>query len=242
MLETLKTLLKRFRSLPGESGPEDSLSQISYSLEGEDRVLMTLFNGAEDGFFVDVGAHHPFRYSNTAIFYKKGWRGVNIDAAPDSMGPFEQYRPEDLNLTIAIAQDSGVRNYYAYNDFALNGIDNDRREEFNEASDSPYSFKGIIEVEAAPLRQILLDNRFDFTRPNFLNIDVEGLEIEVLKSNDWSHFPFQFIVVEQRFEDFADILKSECCSFLRSVGYKPVANTGRTSFYCLARSSIEGII
>ncbi len=48
------------------------------------------------GFYVDIGAHHPFRYSNTQFFYEKGWRGINIDATPGSMDRFKDFRPEDI--------------------------------------------------------------------------------------------------------------------------------------------------
>lgn len=56
----------------------------AYSQEGEDLVLNRIFGEQATGYYVDVGAHHPFRFSNTAIFYKKGWCGINIDPLPGS--------------------------------------------------------------------------------------------------------------------------------------------------------------
>src|SRR6476646_5268501 len=72
----------------------DRYGYRSYSQEGEDRVLASLLfkirGGKEvtDGFYVDVGAHHPFKYSNTCFFYARGWQGINIDAWPGSMAAF----------------------------------------------------------------------------------------------------------------------------------------------------------
>ena len=76
----------------------------SFAQEGEDRVLFSLLfklhggKHIDNGFYVDVGAHHPYYLSNTYIFYRQGWRGLNIDAMPGSMALFEKNRPRDINL------------------------------------------------------------------------------------------------------------------------------------------------
>ena len=72
----------------------------SYSQEGEDRILLMPFENCKDGFYV---AHHPTRYSNTYLFYRMGWSGINIDAAPGSMNLFKKKRPRDINLEVAIS-------------------------------------------------------------------------------------------------------------------------------------------
>ena len=59
--------------------------QYSFSQEGEDLVLARIFEGKKNGFYVDIGAHHPTRFSNTHYFYRRGWSGINIDAMPGSM-------------------------------------------------------------------------------------------------------------------------------------------------------------
>ena len=61
---------------------------MSYSQQGEDMILKSLFQDHQSGFYVDVGAHHPSRFSNTYFFYLRGWRGINIDAMPGSMAAF----------------------------------------------------------------------------------------------------------------------------------------------------------
>lgn len=71
---------------------------------------------------MDVGAHHPKRFSNTHYFYKKGWRGINIDAMPGGMRLFRKIRPKDINLEIAISDKKRVLTYYVFNDHALNGF------------------------------------------------------------------------------------------------------------------------
>ena len=77
----------------------------SYSIEGEDRIVRALLWQKHDkGFYVDVGAHHPFRFSNTYLFYTQGWSGINIDATPGSMKAFNKYRPRDINLEVGVGR------------------------------------------------------------------------------------------------------------------------------------------
>lgn len=80
----------------------------SYAQEGEDMILHRIFERQSVGFYVDVGAHHPFRFSNTYLFYQKGWRGINIDAMPNSMRLFNRFRPRDINLECGISKGGGA--------------------------------------------------------------------------------------------------------------------------------------
>ncbi len=73
--------------------PRPPFSDYSFSQEGEDMLLRSIFVDKSTGFYVDVGAYHPQRFSNTNHFYLAGWRGINIDAMPGSMEPFHQFRP-----------------------------------------------------------------------------------------------------------------------------------------------------
>ena len=74
----------------------------SYSQDGEDMVLRKIFKNQKMGFYVDIGAHHPKRFSNTHLLYKKGWKGINIDATPGSMKLFNQLCPRDTNLELGV--------------------------------------------------------------------------------------------------------------------------------------------
>ena len=202
----------------------------SFSQEGEDAVLAGLIDpeGNRKGSFVDVGAHHPTRFSNTWKFYQAGWRGINIDPTPGSMEPFRELRPEDVNLEVGISREAAMRKFYCYNEPALNGIDNDRREELK---DTHYKLERILDIETLPLSEILRRHEGKFVSPNFLTIDVEGLEIEVLSSLDLNKYPFDFILIEQRLSDLAALGDSEVWKFVTERGYKAVACTGRTVFY-----------
>jgi FkbM family methyltransferase len=167
---------------------------LSYSQEGEDIILDNVFEGKRNGLFVDVGAHHPHRFSNTFFFYKLGWRGINIDAMPGSMDAFRRYRPDDINLEIGVSQTNGRLTYYMFNEPALNGFDKELATSRNGLRD--YR---IVETKQIPTRQ--LSSILDEYLPNgqkidFLNVDVEGLDLDVLQSNDWSRFRPTIVIAE----------------------------------------------
>src|SRR5436309_16100262 len=92
----------RWRSVLRERFGARTYGNLAYSQEGEDLVLRRIFETQAKGIYVDVGAHHPFRFSNTCLLHKRGWRGINIDAMPGSMTLFERFRPLDVNLELGV--------------------------------------------------------------------------------------------------------------------------------------------
>ena len=203
----------------------------SYAQEGEDLVLNRLINEKEKGFFIDVGAHHPKRFSNTYYFYKKGWRGINIEARPGSKKLFDRYRPRDINLEIPISLTEKELNYYIFNEPALNGFN----EEVALKKDGLRDYKIIKKIK---LRTKSLKNVLDEYLPkgksiDFLTVDVEGLDLDVLKSNDWNKYLPKIILVEDSNFSLCDCKKSTIYQFLKSINYRLIARTFNTSFYIL---------
>ena len=81
--------------------------RVSYSQFGEDLVVRTHFAQNFDNFagrFVDVGAFHPFKYSNTMLLSQLGWRGINIDCNPVKIAGFKKLRPRDHNICAAVGE------------------------------------------------------------------------------------------------------------------------------------------
>src|SRR5882762_9035683 len=92
----------------------DIYATKSYSQEGEDMILQRIFAGKERGFYVDVGAHHPRRFSNTYFFYRKGWSGINIEPSPEAVRAFQSDRKRDTNLQCGISDRAGNLTYYSF--------------------------------------------------------------------------------------------------------------------------------
>lgn len=201
----------------------------SYSQEGEDLVLNRLFGDKTAGFYVDVGAHHPKRFSNTFFFYQRGWRGINIDAMPNSMTIFNQERPFDINLEIAIMGEQGLSTYYQFNEPALNGFS----ESISLGRDGLRDYKIInrTTISGMPLSDVLDKNMPSNTSIDFLTIDVEGLDFDVLKSNDWSRFRPKVILIEILASNLDSLLSDPISTYLLGMDYRLYAKTLNTVFF-----------
>ncbi len=172
----------------------DRYSIKSYSQEGEDIILRRIFENKNKGFYIDVGAHHPERFSNTFIFYKKGWHGINIDAMPGSMKLFNKLRPRDINIEKAISNKEEFLTYYIYNELAINTL-NKKLAEKKDITNN-YFIKNRIIIKTERLEKILDENISEKKEIDFLSIDVEGLDFEVLKSNNFDKYKPKIILME----------------------------------------------
>ncbi|MGV3604631.1 MAG: FkbM family methyltransferase [Dyadobacter fermentans] len=195
----------------------------SYSQHGEDMILMSYFNHDYKGFFVDVGAHHPFRFSNTYSFYRRGWRGINIDAKPGVKKLFDRVRPNDINLELGIAGEEGSLTFYMFDEPALNSFSKELSEERNE--NTRYKIIDTKDVMVRRLSKVLEEHIPTGQNIDFLTVDVEGLDIEVLESNDWERFRPSMVVVEDLDLDLQNLHKSAVYESLFSKGYVLVGKT-----------------
>lgn len=167
----------------------------SYSQQGEDMILASFFQAQEIGFYVDIGAHHPVRLSNTYAFYRRGWRGLNIDAMPGSMTPFRTMRPRDINIEAGVAAERSVLPFYRFAEPAVNGFAFSDRQVAE--LDTSFHFLDRIELPTRPLREILDEHLPPGVSIDFLSVDVEGFDLAVLRSNDWTRFRPVVIVGEE---------------------------------------------
>lgn len=207
----------------------DGYALKSYSQEGEDMILRRLFEKQQTGFYVDVGAHHPMRFSNTYFFYKKGWRGINIDAMPDSMKPFEKIRPRDINIEEPVSDKKQVLTYYAFNEPALNGFSKELSEQRDGQGN--YFIKFTKDIETSTLEEILDTNLPKNQEIDFLSIDVEGLDLMVLKSNNFKKYKPKVILIEILGSSLNEIEKNEISNYLKEYDYSIYAKAVNTVIF-----------
>jgi FkbM family methyltransferase len=203
--------LVRFYQFPLKQ--ELEFGTISYSQEGEDLILKRIFGEQKEGFYIDIGAHHPYRFSNTMHFYKKGWRGINVDPLPGMKSIFDKERPKDINIEKGVSNKKHIITYFSFAEPAYNTFDQalaKKREQKSELLET-------IDVQCLPLSEILQEA--GVSEIDFLTIDVEGWELEVLASNDWSRFLPKVIVLEILDFDFEKYTNSEVYIFLQKKGY-----------------------
>jgi FkbM family methyltransferase len=200
----------------------------SFGQNGEDLILDRMLEKEVAGFYVDVGAHHPVRFSNTYLFYRRGWRGINIDAQPGSMRLFRKHRPRDINVECGVAARAGTLSYFRFNEPALNTFD---ESEAKLKDVAPYRIVDRVEVGVRPLGDLLAEFLPAGQAIDFMTVDVEGLDAEVLGSNDWNRFRPRIVLAETLRTDILTIASCPAVRLLGEVGYKPVAKAYDTTFF-----------
>jgi hypothetical protein len=207
--------------------PDTPYQVISYSQEGEDMVLSRFFGHSGTGFYVDIGAHHPFRYSNTYSFYKKGWRGINIDVLPGTTATFDKFRPRDINLELGIGPCEEMT-YYAFDEPTFNTFSSEYMEKL-VSSGKPV-------IESKKIRTMPLSKVFELHLPSntgidFFSIDVEGMDLEVLKTNNWQLFRPKVILIEAYYKTIEQVIDSDINLFLAEKKYQLIMIGNLNLFY-----------
>ena len=179
----------------------------SYSQEGEDLILINILGEKKEGFYIDVGVHHPERFSNTFLFYIRGWREINIEARPGSKKTFDKVQPRDINVEVPISSENKILKYYMFNEPALNGFSEEMSNSRNGLMD--YKIIKEIDLHTKTLKDVLDSNMMEGQHIDFMTIDVEGLDYDVLVSNDWTKYKPSIILIEDVEFDLHSIGKSK---------------------------------
>jgi FkbM family methyltransferase len=209
--------------------PSEEFALKSYSQEGEDMVLRRIFEGQPSGFFVDVGAHHPHRFSNTFYFYQLGWSGINIEPNPDALAAFSSTRPRDINLQLGVSDNPGMLAYYQFDEPALNTFDYAIVK--SRLANTSYKLKSTSEVSVSRLDSILATYLPKGTRIDFLSVDAEGYDLAVLKSNDWDLYRPRCVLVEMLNSSLEDAMRGDIYQFMKSKDYALFAKTFNTLIF-----------
>lgn len=203
---------------------------ISFSQFGEDMILKNLFPGKLNCFYVDIGAHHPVKYSNTYYFYKLGWSGIVIDPLPKSESKFREKRPRDIFLEMGVSDEPGDIQYYQFKQSLYNTFSSERAKEIG---DKISPLLTVTNVSVKRLDEILINHLPASRKIDLLSIDAEGFDLRILKSNDWSKYRPTVIVVENLAFQHTDFVNDEISKFLHKQGYSLVAFTQISLFFKL---------
>ena len=184
----------------------------SYSMDKEDLVIDEYFKKKNKGFYVDVGCYHPLQRNNTMLLYQKGWRGINIDISDFSIKLFKFLRPDDFNLNVAVSNKEGEIDMFFQKKLSqLSTI---------KENSAKNAFQGNIlnkKILSRKLTSILEQGKYKDQKIDFLNVDAEGADFEVLQSLDFNKYSPELICIEVIEKELE---KSDVFNFLYKKKYK----------------------
>lgn len=169
------------------------LRSFTFAQYSEDTLLYQL-QPQRRGFYLDVGAYHPWKGSNTYKLYLRGWCGITVEPNPDVARLFQRLRPRDVHLNLGVSQTAGELAYHHFDDAKLNSFDGEQARRMGSAVRKTSS------VPCLPLSEIAA-RHVPETGIDMLSIDCEGLDFEVLQSLDWTATRPCVVVIED-FEQF----------------------------------------
>lgn len=168
----------------------------SYSQYGEDIILLSVFNQLRitKPSYLDIGAHHPSILSNTCYFYENGCNGVNVEPDPYLFKRFKYKRKRDVNLNVGIGfgKEETV-DFYIMSARVLNTFSKEEAERVQALG--KYKIEKKIKVQLVNVNSIL-EKYFNKEAPDFISIDVEGLDLDILKSFDFNRFRPKVFCIE----------------------------------------------
>ena len=197
---------------------------IHYGEFAEDVLVNRVLKNIEAGKYVDVGCYHPFKGSLTAQLYKKGWSGINIDISKSSIDLFNLIRETDINLNLAVSDFNGQTSYFENS--PINQQNSLIKRNINQK---------MIKINCKNLNSILEENKFK--KFEYLNIDVEGSEYNVIKGIDFKKYKPILITVENNNLHIQDYIKSEVYKVLIKNNYTFIAKIGVTNFFLINDSA-----
>ena len=196
----------------------------TYAQNCEDLILEVLLP-KKKGFYVDVGANLPDSNSVTKLFYNKGWRGINIEPIPWLYKHLAEERLDDINLNIGIANKTGMLKLREYEDIPDWSTFSNVVKNLDSRQKHPYK---EYNVQVRPLMEIFEENKVKDI--DFLKVDVEGFEYQVLISNDWRRWRPTVVVVENSAGKWMGLMKK--------LGYREVFFDGLNRYF--VTSAIQG--
>ena len=185
----------------------------SYSQHGEDIIIQSFLGKRPHGVYVDVGAFHPIQYSNTYALYRRGWKGIAIDPNPRTRLLFKIFRPRDNFVQRGVSSQQETRTYREYSDPAYNTASDEQAREWEQQNITLLRSKPL---DLCPLSEIVA--QYGVTSIDFLSVDVEGLDLEVLSSHDWTIKP-RVVVVESHQFDPSNPSQDDIYTFMVQRGY-----------------------
>lgn len=212
-------------------------ASINYSQTGEDAVIRSLLDETRPGFYVDVGCHDPIRSSNTMSLYLHGWHGINIDANPRLIERFKRVRRRDVAVCSAISDEERDLVFHEFEDELVSTLSGEVLEEW----EGKWKKRGERSVRPRTLGSILRDNLPPGTEIDLLSVDVEGHDLNVLRSVDLDVFRPKLIVVEMHHLQLHLVAQNPVTRYLEARQFRQIGYDTLNGYFVDARSPRPGL-
>ena len=222
----------------GELLPEEADDvRASFSQSGEDAIIRYIFGtlGIDPGAcrYLDLGANHAVHLSNTYGFYREGASGVLVDANPVLTQELSERRPRDIVLNRCLSDQPGVKlPFYVMNGDGLSTMDHEAALSFIRENPA-LKIERTVEVDSITIDEIIREHFAD-KAPEIMNIDVEGMELTILKMIDFAKFRPLLIICEMiEYKNGLTVgeKNAEILAFMEQAGYREFAFTGINSIF-----------
>lgn len=226
MLKTIRSYLRFYRH---HSMSELRYARVSFSQFGEDLYLLEQFPGKNDGVYVEVGAFHPIQYSNTYLFYRRGWRGLAVEPQPHLAELYTRRRPLDEVVRCAITESDGETDLLLCD--GKSGIDDGRYMHVEKQARLPR-----IRVQTHRLASVFAASPLLARMPiDFLSVDCEGHDEVILASNDWGRWRPTVVLCEA----YSQGMEKSLGTAMAARGYRQIGKCGPTLIYRDSNSPVS---
>ncbi|MDX1978112.1 MAG: FkbM family methyltransferase [Pseudanabaenaceae cyanobacterium bins.68] len=246
-MERLKILLKQFGLWQGiwiflaelTRKIFDPHNVPSYAQTGEDRIIAAILGaqGVKIGFYVDVGCNQPQHWSNTYQLYKRGWRGITIDAIKSLINQHQKLRQQDVSVCAVVSDRPDPVVFTEFADNLVSSINPSHVEGWKSKSKVAKEYTLIPRTLTQILEDCQAPAHFDL-----LSIDVEGHDFEVLRSLDLNRFQPRLIVIEMHDFDFTNPQSNQVYNYLDSYGYQLVAYAVMNSYFLKPAAQVGDLL
>jgi hypothetical protein len=173
--------------------------EYSFSFEGEDRIISSLFREVQVGTYIDIGCNHPVVNSNTYLLYCQGWRGLAVDANSEYRPLWSLKRPDDIFISALLSDSQEHRSFSLFSDRTMSSCDPETVSRYSARLGAPHS---VIDLSATTLGDLLqevrMTNKMYLDEIHLVSLDVEGEDLNVLKGHDFLSMRPGCIVVETK--------------------------------------------
>lgn len=189
-----------------------------YAEFAEDIMVNRILKNFNKGFYLDVGAYHPYKGSLTQNLYRRGWRGMNLDISKSSIDLFNLARPHDININCAVSDFNGVTNYYENSPINQQNSLLFQNEKQKKIKIQSYKLSEILKLR-------------NISKVDYINIDTEGNELKVLFGLDFNIIDPFLLTIEDNSFNLDNENKKEKINYLETKKYKLINIIGVTMFF-----------